>query len=100
MIQDTKVTESSGNVFVDLDIDNAEELLIKAELVRKINILISEKQITQSDVSKALGINTSEVSALALGKLDKFDSLQLYIFLNKIRSNTESTNKIKFTSKV
>jgi predicted XRE-type DNA-binding protein len=43
MREEIKVQSSSGNVFADLGLANADELLIKAELVRQISNLIDAK---------------------------------------------------------
>lgn len=45
MGQELKVQSSSGNVFADLDLDNPEELLAKAELARKISSIIETQNI-------------------------------------------------------
>ena len=37
---------SSGNVFADIGFENAEEMLLKSELVRQINKIIKEKELT------------------------------------------------------
>ncbi len=40
MAQDIRVQASSGNVFADLGLENSDELLVKAELARKIAALL------------------------------------------------------------
>ncbi len=49
---------SSGNVFADLNLPNAEEVLAKAELVRQI---IKKKKLTQEQAALALGIDQNLV---------------------------------------
>jgi predicted XRE-type DNA-binding protein len=64
MTQEIGVQASSGNVFTDLDLENSDELLVKAELVHKINIIITQQQKTQAEAAKLLSINQSKISAL------------------------------------
>jgi len=44
ILRDEKIEESSGNVFADLGLPNAEELLLKAELALMIRELIEQKR--------------------------------------------------------
>ncbi|NES00570.1 MAG: XRE family transcriptional regulator [Symploca sp. SIO1B1] len=57
------VQASNGNVFADLGLDNSDELLVKAELARKISNIITQQQMTQAEVAKLLDIAQPKVSA-------------------------------------
>jgi len=57
------VQASNGNVFADLSLDNSDELLVKAELARKISNIITQQQMTQAEVAKLLDIAQPKVSA-------------------------------------
>jgi predicted XRE-type DNA-binding protein len=89
MREEIKVQSSSGNVFADLGLANADELLIKAELVRQISNLIDAKNITQTEVAKILDIDQPKVSALLNGKLSGFSTERLFRFLNALGSDVE-----------
>lgn len=65
-------TLSSGNVFADLGLPNAEEALAKAELAHKIAALVGKRNLTQAQAAKLLGIDQPKVSALLRGKLSGF----------------------------
>lgn len=93
-------TKSSGNVFADLEIQNPEEMLTKAELARQINNLIDQKKLTQNAAADLLGIDQPKVSALSRGKLSGFSLERLFKFLNILGQNitikvTKSRSKKK-----
>ncbi len=73
---------SSGNIFEDLGIANPEERLAKAELAYQINTLIKERELTQNQAAKLLGIDQPKISLLCKGKLSGFSLERLFRFLN------------------
>jgi predicted XRE-type DNA-binding protein len=89
MSEEIKIQSSSGNVFADLGLANADELLIKAELVRQISNLIDAKSLTQTEAAKLLGIDQPKVSALLNGKLSGFSTERMFRFLNALGSDVE-----------
>lgn len=89
MNEEIKVQSGSNNVFADLGLANSEELLIKAELVRQISHLITEKNLTQTEVARLLGVDQPKISALLRGKLSGFSTDRLFRFLNALGSDVE-----------
>lgn len=75
-------TTSSGNVFRDLGLPNPEKRLAKAELARQINNLIKQKNLTQVEAAKFLGIDQPKISCLNKGNLSGFSLERLFKFLN------------------
>lgn len=67
----------SGNIFADLDLPNAEELDIKANLALEIGQLIRRRGLTQTQAAAVLGIDQPRVSALLRGHLEKFSMEKL-----------------------
>ena len=69
-----KVIKSSGNVFEDLGFDapEAENLKLRAQLMRELETLIHDARLTQSDAAELLNIHQSRVSDLVRGKIDRF----------------------------
>jgi predicted XRE-type DNA-binding protein len=89
MQEETKKFISTGNVFADLGLPNAEELMIKAELAHQISELIEVRQLTQTAAAELLGIDQPKVSALMRGKLSGFSVERLFRFLNALGNNVE-----------
>lgn len=79
-----KFEYSSGNVFVDLNLPNPEEMLAKAELARQIYGVIKKKKLTQKKAAVLLSIDQPKVSALISGKLAGFSLERLFRFLNEL----------------
>jgi predicted XRE-type DNA-binding protein len=76
------ITESSGNVFLDLGFapDEAALLALRAQLMGELRLWIQASGLMQAEVSTRLGISPSRVSDLVCGKWDKF-SLDMLITL-------------------
>ncbi|WP_287518979.1 XRE family transcriptional regulator [Okeania sp. SIO2C2] len=69
MSDKTLITVSSGNVFADLGINNAEKTLAKAKIANRICELINECKLTLSTASELLGISEEKISILISGLL-------------------------------
>jgi predicted XRE-type DNA-binding protein len=67
-----KVTESSGNIFLDLGFapHEAEVLLLRARLAEALHLWIDREQLTQAQASKRLGIAQPRVSEITRGKVE------------------------------
>ena len=74
-------TTSSGNVFADLNLPHADDLLAKAELAAKIIAEIQRRRMTQSQAAATLGVDQPKISALKQGKLSGFSIERLLRFL-------------------
>lgn len=81
---DIEYTESSGNVFADLGIDNPEEALAKSEIVLKIQAIIKKKKLTQAKAAKILKISQPKISLLLRGYLTDFSLERMLRFLNDL----------------
>ena len=80
----TKFEKSSGNVFQDLGFSNANEMLAKAELARRIGTLIKRRGLNQAEAGALLKIDQPKVSALINGRLTAFSTERLMKFLKAL----------------
>ena len=76
--------ESSGNIFADLGLENAEELYVRAQLGIQVFQIIKNRGYTQQQAGDILGIKQPEVSALMCCKYQRFSQERLIGFLNKL----------------
>jgi predicted XRE-type DNA-binding protein len=84
-----RIEVSSGNVFADLGLPDADELDTKHRLAVAINRELQARRLTQSAAAAALAINQPKISALKHYKLDGFSVERLMTFLTSLGSDIE-----------
>ena len=77
-----EIIKGEDNIFADLKISEAEEVLAKAELARKIQKTLALRKLTQVQAAHILKIKQPDVSDLFKGHLHKFSIDRLIHFLN------------------
>lgn len=80
---------SSGNIFADLGLPDAEALLVRAHLMSGVTNLIKERGLTQAEAAKILGTNQPTVSDLIRGKFNKFSLERLIGFATALGQDVE-----------
>jgi predicted XRE-type DNA-binding protein len=67
-----KVTESSGNIFLDLGFapHEAEVMLLRAKLAEALRVWMEREELTQAQAAKRLGISQPRVSEIVRGKVE------------------------------
>lgn len=89
------IRRSSGNVFADLQLPDAPELLAKAELVGRICDIIERRGLTQVQAAEILEVDQPKVSALMRGDLRGFSSDRLFRFLTALGRDIDIVIKPK-----
>jgi len=92
-------TPSSRNVFADLNLPHADDLLAKAELAAKIVAEIQRRRLTQSQAAAILGVDQPKVSALKQGRLSGFSVERLMRLLLVLGRDIEITVKRRAKSR-
>lgn len=69
-----KLTKSSGNVFVDLGFPpaEAENLLIRSDLMSQVINIIESQGLTQKAAAKLFGVTQPRISDLVRDRIDLF----------------------------
>lgn len=89
------LAKSTGNVFSDLRVKDAEEALAKAELARMISAIIATQRLTQTEAARRLRIDQPKVSSLIRGRLEGFSIDRLLRFLLALDRDVEIVVKPK-----
>jgi len=79
----------SRNVFQDLRLPNAEEHLVKAQLVFKIDAILKSRRMKQREAADLFGIRQPDVSKMLRGEFRQFSVERLLRFLVKLNQDVE-----------
>jgi len=79
----------SGNVFKDIGVPNAEEHLVKAQLVHKIDTLMKERRLKQAEAADLFGIRQPDISKMLHGEFRQFSVERLLRFLVALNQDVE-----------
>ena len=79
----------SRNVFKDLGLPNAEEHLVKAQLVYKIDTIMKERDLKQTETARLLGVKQPDVSKMLRGEFRQFSVERLLRFLVALDQDVE-----------
>ena len=79
----------TGNVFKDIGVPNAEEHLVKAQLVFKIGLIMEERRLKQIEAAVLLGIRQPDVSKMLRGEFRQFSVERLLRFLVALNQDVE-----------
>lgn len=77
-------TRSGGNVFADMALPDADDLMAKANLALHIRSTIKARKLTQTQAAAVLGLDQPTVSSIVNGRLDGFSTDRLMRFLNDL----------------
>jgi predicted XRE-type DNA-binding protein len=79
----------SGNVFADIGLPNAEEHLIKAQLVYKIDTLMKKRKLKQVEAAELFGVKQPDISKMLRGDFRQFSVERLLRFLVALGQDVE-----------
>ena len=79
----------SRNVFKDLGLPNAEEHLVKAQLVYKIDTIMKDRGLKQAEAADLLGVKQPDVSKMLRGDFRQFSVERLLRFLVALDQDVE-----------
>ena len=79
----------SGNVFEDIGVPNAEEHLVKAQLVFKIDTILKKRGLKQVEAADLFGVRQPDVSKMLRGEFRQFSVERLLRFLVALDQDVE-----------
>jgi predicted XRE-type DNA-binding protein len=83
------IERGSTNVYADLGLDNAEEMLIKAQLATEINDIIKQRKLTQVQAAELLGITQPKLSGLLRGQFRGISESKMLECLTRLGRDIE-----------
>jgi predicted XRE-type DNA-binding protein len=85
----TEVHESTGNVFADLGLPDAEAHFLKAQIVAELYRLTTERNLSPAEAGAIMGIGVAEVSRLFKGEFREYPVEHLQMLLTTCRKACE-----------
>ena len=89
LIDGIEVRRSSGNVYADLGLPDAERLKIKTGLVVEIRKAMRRLGLTQQEAAKRMGITQPKVSDMMRGDFSNLSERKLMDCLNRLGYDIE-----------
>ena len=89
VIDGVEVQRSSGNVFADLALPDADKLKIKTGLVIEIRKAIRQQGLTQHEAATRMGITQPKVSGMMRGDFSNLSERKLMDCLNRLGYDIE-----------
>lgn len=93
IVNGVEVTISSGNVFADLGLPDAEKLKVKSGLMIEITKAVRRLALTQEEAGRRMGLPQPKVSALLRGDFTNLSERKLMECLNRLGYDIEITVK-------
>ena len=84
-----QVIKGSGNVFRDIGLEDADEMLLKAQLTHQVYKILKERKLSQREAAKILGLKQPDVADLMNGKFKDFSVDQLLSLLVRLNKEVE-----------
>lgn len=94
-----QVERGSTNVYADLGFDDADEMLVKAQLATKIGEIVSQRQLTQTQAADLLGISQPKLSNMLRGQFRGVSETKMIECLTRLGRNVEIVVKTASRSK-
>lgn len=80
----TNVEVGSGNVFADLGLKDADQLMARSQIGFHVFKILEQKKLKQREIARILGIAQSDVSHLMNGHFSRFTTDKLLDFLRRL----------------
>lgn len=84
-----EIHEGSANVYRDLGFPDAEDMLVKAQLVHKISEIIRSRGLTQVEAAKILGLTQPKLSGILRGRFRGVSERKLINCLTSLGRDVE-----------
>lgn len=80
----TKIEKGRDNIYEDLSVENAEDMLVKAKLVTKIREILKTKNLKQQEAAKILEIPQPKLSKMLRGQFRGISEVKMLECLTRL----------------
>src|ERR1700733_1522 len=84
MKNDNDFEKSSGNIFADLELNDADELFARSQMGFQVYKILKARKLKQREIAKILGIAQPDASHLMNGHFSRFTTDKLLDFLKRL----------------
>jgi predicted XRE-type DNA-binding protein len=91
--QRPKVDVGSGNIFADLGLPDAEDMLLKSMIVIELRRLIKRRKLTQTAAAKLMDIGQADLSRILRGHFRGYSVAKLMRMLTAFDQDVEITTR-------
>jgi len=88
-----KVEVGSGNIFADLGLPDAEDMLLKSTIVIELRRLIKHRKLTQTAAAKLVGVSQADLSKILHGHFRGYSEARLMRMLTAFDQDVEITTR-------
>ncbi len=80
----TSITKGSNNVYADLGIPDAEQMLLKSLLAHKITLAIEAQGLSALEASRILGLAQPKLKSILRGQFHEVSENEMQSYLSRI----------------
>ena len=85
----TDIEKGNTNVYADLGMTDADEMIVKAQLADKIGEIIQNRKWTQQQAAECLGIHQSKLSKMLRGQFRGISEAKMLDCLARLGRNVQ-----------
>ena len=80
----TSITKGSNNVYADLGIPDAEQMLLKSQLAHRITLAIEAKGLSVLEASRIVGLAQPKLKSILRGQFHEVSENEMQSYLSRI----------------
>lgn len=84
-----KIDKGSNNVYADIGMPDAGEMLVKAHLAAKIGEIVKQRHLTQQQAAEILGMTQPKLSNMLRGQFRGISEARMLDCLNRLGRDVE-----------
>lgn len=88
-VNEPTVTYGTSDVFHDLGLPDADDLLAKSKLAIAIKTTIEEMGLTQTEAAARIGVDQAKISKIVRGRLSEFSTDRMVNYLLRLGLNVD-----------